>query len=239
MKKFVPLTVNDVNRETADTVSISFEIPQEHKEDFSFVPGQYLTLKTEINGEDVRRSYSISSGTNEDELRVAVKQIEGGLFSTFANTILQPGDELEVLPPLGRFTIETNPDNKKHYVLVAAGSGITPMMSMIKSVLTEEPNSEVSLIYGNRYFDTIIFREEIENLKDIYIGRFRPFHVLSGELNEIDLFQGRIDGEKVKKFFNTFLDFDSCSGVYLCGPEVMYQLIHLVHVWFPKSKMRR
>lgn len=221
--KFHTLTVKEVNRETLDTVSVCFDVPEELHNEYAFEHGQYLTLRKTLNDEDTRRSYSVCSGVDEGELCVAIKQVEGGLFSTFANTELASGDELEVMTPMGHFTTPLDPSNSKHYVLIAAGSGITPIMSIVKSVLSREPNSEVSLLYGNRKFDNIIFRDELEDLKDEFLGRMRVFHVLSGELNEIDLFAGRIDGPKVKKFFSTFLSVDRCDEVFICGPQPMIE----------------
>lgn len=223
--EFHQLKVSNIHRETQEAVTVKFHIPEHLKETYEFIPGQYLTLSATIDGNEVRRAYSISSGLDDQELRVAVKKINGGIFSSFVNDELKEGDSLGVLPPMGRFVAEMNPENKKSYVLVAVGSGITPMMSIMKSVLSREPNSEVTLIYGNRKFETIIFREEIENLKDTHLGRLRVFHTLSKEMNEIDLFCGRIDGEKMKTFFNTFLNIKECDGMYLCGPE---QMIHSV-----------
>lgn len=221
MPEFHNLKVKEVKKETADTVSVAFELENGQREAFAFKHGQYLTLRQILNNEDTRRSYSICSGVDDEELRVAIKQVDGGLFSNYANNELKAGDELQVMTPMGNFTSELHADNKKHYVLVAAGSGITPMMSIIKTVLAKEPNSEISLIYGNRYFKSIIFRDELEDLKDKFLGRLRIFHVLSGEMNEVDLFAGRIDSEKIRKFFSTFLSPQRCDEVFVCGPEPM------------------
>lgn len=221
MPEFHALRVSDVRKETEDTVSVAFDVPAELVSDYEFQQGQYLTLRREIKGEDTRRSYSICSGVGESELRVAIKHVEGGLFSTFANSELKTGDELQVMTPMGNFTSELNEANEKRYLLIAAGSGITPMLSIIKSVLTKEPNSRITLMYGNRYFKGIIFRDILEDLKDAYLGRLRVFHVLSGENNEIDLFAGRIDEEKIKGFCSTFINPAECDEVFICGPEPM------------------
>lgn len=223
MSIFHKLRVSRIQRETVDTVSVCFEVPDELSGEYQFQQGQYLTLRKTLNSEDTRRSYSVCSGVDEGELCVAIKQVDGGLFSTYANTEMKSGDELEVMTPMGKFTSKLEPDQKKHYVLIAAGSGITPIMSIIKSVLSREPGSEISLIYGNRKFDSIIFRDELEDLKDRFIGRFRIFHVLSGEQNEIDLFAGRIDGDKIRKFFTSFLNADRCDEVFICGPQPMIE----------------
>jgi ring-1,2-phenylacetyl-CoA epoxidase subunit PaaE len=222
MSRFNKLRVTEVKRETADTVSVSFDVPSDLRSEYAFRHGQYLTLKKDISGEDVRRSYSICSGPGED-LRVAVKEVEGGLFSGFANRELKAGDELEVMTPMGNFTAPIHPDKAKQYLLIAAGSGITPMMSIIKTVLNEEPDSELTLIYGNRFFHSIVFRDELEDLKDRHLGRLRIFHVLSGEANEVDLFAGRIDEEKLRRFFATFLKADSPDEVFICGPAPMIE----------------
>ena len=163
--KFHTLKVSDVRRETEDTVSIAFEMPQDLKSDYAFLSGQYLTLKAIIKGEDVRRSYSLCSAPHENEWRVAVKQVPEGKFSTFANNEVKAGDQLEVMTPTGNFKLQTDAGNQKSYVFFAAGSGITPILSMIKSVLENEPGSYITLIYGNKGFQSIIFREEIEALK--------------------------------------------------------------------------
>ena len=155
--KFHTLTIADIRKETEDTVSIAFEVPTDLKKEFTFQSGQYLTLRATVNGEDIRRSYSLSSSPFENEWRVAIKKIEGGKFSTFANEKLAVGHTLEVMNPAGNFHLNSSPDHKKSYVLVAAGSGITPIISIAKSVLNEEPNSDVTLFYGNKGFASIIF----------------------------------------------------------------------------------
>lgn len=221
MSRFFELKVEEVKRETEDTVSISFEVPESMKQDFEFVPGQYLTLRKIIENQDVRRSYSICTSPSEHDLRVAVKQVEGGLFSTFANTQLKEGEILEVMPPMGRFCPDINATNNKHYLLVSAGSGVTPVLSIAKTILEEEPNSTVSMIYGNKGFASIIFREELEGLKNTYMDKFRLFHVLSRENLGLDLYKGRITSEKIEEFGNSVIDYGSVSDVFICGPEEM------------------
>ncbi len=223
--KFHPLKVKEIRKETADCVSILFDVPNELAQEYQFKHGQYLTLRETIGGEDIRRSYSICSGVYDGELRVAVKKVEGGIFSSWANELLKEGDVLRVMTPMGAFTSEIEPEKKKKYLLVAAGSGITPVLSIAKTVLKSEPGSEVCLIYGNRWFNTIIFRDELEDLKDRYLGRFRVFHVLSGEPNEIPLFHGRIDGEKCEGFGKAFIDLKSIDQVFICGPEPMIRSV--------------
>jgi ring-1,2-phenylacetyl-CoA epoxidase subunit PaaE len=222
---FHTLKIENVRKETEDTVSISFEIPADLKHDYQFKPGQYLTLRTTINGEDLRRSYSLCSAPFENEWRVAIKQVEGGKFSSYANASLKAGDTLEVMTPTGSFTTELNPTNKKQYVLVAAGSGITPVLSLAKAILKEEPHSEVSLFYGNKGFASIIFREELEGLKNQYMDRLRLVHILSRESLGNPLQKGRIDAQKVKDLHKVFLQNQAIDAVFVCGPE---EIIHAV-----------
>lgn len=224
--KFHTLRVSDVRRETKDCVSIAFDVPEELKKDYSFKQGQYLTLRETIDGEDIRRSYSICSGTGDGELRVAIKEVKNGRFSSWANNHLKPGHTMQVMTPTGHFTSEINSQAKKNYLLIAAGSGITPVMSIARTVLQSEPQSEISLIFGNRLFNSIIFRDQLEDMKDRYIGRFRVFHVLSGEPNEVDLFSGRIDKAKLSKFASTFIDISTMDEIFICGPEPMIREVN-------------
>lgn len=218
--KFHALVVSDVRKETADSVSIAFSVPEDLKSNYQFKAGQYLTLRADVGGEDIRRSYSICSAEQEGELRVAIKKVENGQFSTWANESVIVGMEMQVMTPMGHFSPNVRGE-KRHYVLYAAGSGITPMLSIAKTVLNENANAEVSLVYGNRHFNGIIFRDEIEDLKDRNLGRLRVFHVLSGEPNDISLFYGRIDTEKVAGFTKLFLPIDGVDEVFVCGPESM------------------
>lgn len=218
---FHSLVINDVKKETEDTVSIAFEVPVELISNYKFDSGQYLTLRADINGEDVRRSYSLCSSPFENELRVAVKQVPEGVFSTYANKELKAGMTLDVMTPAGNFLLKTNPTNSKSYVLFASGSGITPILSITKSALEEEPNSDVTLFYGNKGFASIIFREEIETLKNQYMDRLRIVHVLSRESLGNSLQKGRIDKNKVNELFDAFLKGVEVDAVYVCGPEVM------------------
>lgn len=219
--KFHTLKISDVRRETEDTVSIAFEVPVELKGDYSFHAGQYLTLRTDINGEDIRRSYSLSSAPFESELRVAIKKIENGKFSTFANEKMAVGQPLEVMTPSGNFYVHANLANRKSYVLFAAGSGITPIISIAKSILLIEPKSSVTLFYGNKNFASIIFREEIEALKNKYMNRFRVVHILSRESLGNAIQKGRIDTEKIEKLHKAFLLNTEIDEVFVCGPESM------------------
>ncbi len=219
--KFHSLKVADIRRETEDTVSISFEVPEELKADYHYFPGQYLTFKKVINEDEVRRSYSLCSAPYENELRVAVKQVKDGLFSTFANSELKKGDFLDVMTPTGQFSLKTDVSNEKSYVFFAAGSGVTPVLAMIKSVLEEEPSSNVTFFYGNKGFASIIFREQIEALKNYFLDRIRVVHVLSRESLGNKIQKGRIDSEKCEALYDAFLKDSEISGVYVCGPEQM------------------
>jgi ring-1,2-phenylacetyl-CoA epoxidase subunit PaaE len=219
--RFHPLRVKDVRKETEDTVSISFEIPRELSSNYSYSSGQYLTLRSVINGSDVRRSYSLCSSPFENEWRVAVKKVENGVFSTFANELLNVGDTLDVMTPTGNFVIHTNPLSSRNIVLFASGSGITPVFSIAKSILKEEPNSSVTLFYGNKNFNSIIFREELEAWKNLYMERFRIIHVLSRESLGNEIQKGRINKDKSDKLFQAFLKNEEIDAVYICGPEEM------------------
>ncbi len=221
MPKFHRLKVRDIRPETPECVSVSFDVPLALQPEYEFLPGQHLTLKTELDGKEIRRSYSICASPSENELRVAVKQVADGAFSSFAKEKLAVGDELDVMTPMGHFTLETAPQNKKHYVAFAAGSGITPVISMLKSVLRNEPASHFTLFYGNRTTESIIFRDEIENLKNQYLTRLSVHHVLSQEDLGADLFFGRIDGEKSKVFCTRLIDVSDVDAFFLCGPEPM------------------
>lgn len=221
---FHPLTVKDCRRETDDTVSIAFDVPPDLAERFRFVQGQYLTLKTVIAGEEVRRSYSICSGVDEGELRVAVKRVEGGLFSGYAATALGPGTSLDVMTPMGRFHVPLAPDEARSYLAVAAGSGITPVMSILKTVLAREPKSRVLLVYGNRSVSSIIFREELEDLKNRFLDRLSVHHVLSREPDEAGLLGGRIGAGLVRDLIDgRFLDPGLVDAGFLCGPQAMVE----------------
>lgn len=218
---FYPLTIKDIRQETKDCVSVAFDIPAHLQEQFKFMPGQYLTFKHKHDGEEMRRSYSICSAPHENEVRVAIKKVEGGLFSTFANEKLSVGQVLETMAPMGNFVCETQANNKKNYVAFAAGSGITPMMSIIKTVLHNEPNSQFTLVYGNQSFQSIVFREEIEALKNKFLTRFTVIHILSRERLESDLNFGRIDDKKCDALSENLLSIDAIDQIFICGPEPM------------------
>ncbi|MGZ3852913.1 MAG: 1,2-phenylacetyl-CoA epoxidase subunit PaaE [Flavisolibacter sp.] len=221
MIHFHSLRVRKVEKETDDCVSIEFDVPEELKETFRFKQGQNLTIKKAFNGEEVRRNYSICTSPLENKLKMAVKKADGGLFSTWANEELKAGDYLEVLPPTGKFYTKVDPSQKKSYVAFAAGSGITPIISIIKTTLRTEPDSEFTLVYGNRTKNSIIFKEEIESLKDKFIDRFRVYHILSRELTEAEINNGRIDVAKLELLFNKVIDMQRSDEFFVCGPEEM------------------
>lgn len=217
---FAKVAVKEIKKETNECVSVTFEIPQNLIHQFSYKQGQHLTLRTFINGEEVRRSYSLCSSPLENEWRIAIKKTEGGLFSTFANDVLQPGDELDVMPPMGKFFTEIHAANKKHYAAIAAGSGITPVISIIKTVLATEQHSSFTLLYGNKNRNSVIFREKLEALKNKYISRFRIIHVLSREMTDAPINHGRIDAEKCKQVFGKLISLGA-DEYFICGPEAM------------------
>jgi ring-1,2-phenylacetyl-CoA epoxidase subunit PaaE len=226
--KFYPLTVKDVRKETSDCVSVSFEVPETIAREFEFIQGQYLTLKSDVLGDDIRRSYSICSSPDEGELRVAIKQVEDGKFSTFANKVLKKNDILEVMPPLGHFFTPLNPGQSKSYVFFAAGSGITPVISNIKTILHKEQDSNCTLLYGNQKISTIIFKEEIEAIKNKNLGRFQVFNILSKEYTESDLLNGRLDAKKLDRFLDLIPSIKSADEFFACGPTEMIEDIQKV-----------
>ncbi len=198
--QFHRLTISDIRRETPDSVSLAFAIPASLGEAYRFAPGQHITLKRVIGGEEVRRSYSICSGLDEGELRVAVKKQEGGVFSGFAQEGFKPGDHIEVMTPSGHFTAPLDHAAARTYLGIAAGSGITPLLSIIKTVLAREPKSRFFLLYGNRTTQSIMFRAALEELKDRFLDRFSVTHVLSREAQDVPVLSGRIDAEKIALF---------------------------------------
>ncbi|WP_213290351.1 1,2-phenylacetyl-CoA epoxidase subunit PaaE [Bradyrhizobium sp. sGM-13] len=223
--RFHRLAVNDLRREAADAVSMTFAIPKELEGDYSFAPGQYLTLRTTMDGEEVRRSYSICSGPDDGELRIAVKKVDGGAFSNWAADELKAGDELEVMTPTGRFGVAPAPDEARVYVGFAAGSGITPILSIVKGVLAREPNSRFFLFYGNRTTSNMLFLEELEELKDRFMQRLSLFHVISGEDQDIPILHGRLDGAKVRVLLRSLVPASSVDHVFICGPMGMSEEI--------------
>jgi ring-1,2-phenylacetyl-CoA epoxidase subunit PaaE len=219
--RFHRLSVDDLRRESPDAVSLTFAIPKELADDYSFNPGQYLTLRTTMDGEEVRRSYSICSGPDDGELRIAVKKVDGGAFSSWAADDLKTGDELDVMTPTGRFGVAHAADQARVYVGFAAGSGITPILSIVKGVLAREPDSRFFLFYGNRSTSGMMFLETLEELKDRFMQRFSLFHVISGEEQDIPILHGRLDGEKVRVLLRSLVPAASVDHVFICGPAGM------------------
>ncbi len=218
---FHALKVKDVRRETAECVSLAFDVPPELAGRFRYTQGQYLNLRKRLDGEELRRSYSICSSPDEDELRVAVKHVPEGKFSTWANGTLEPGDTIEVMPPEGRFFVPLAPGNAKHYVAFAGGSGITPVISLIKTTLAREPRSRFTLVYANRSLDTVIFNEGLEDLKDRYLARFALYHVFSRDPQEVELFNGRLDRARLARFLDLLIPVATIDEAFVCGPDGM------------------
>jgi ring-1,2-phenylacetyl-CoA epoxidase subunit PaaE len=217
---FHPLAIKNMQKETTDSVSITFDIPEKLKKEFTFKQGQNITLKKIIDGEEVRRSYSICSSPLDNELRVGIKEAVNGLFSTYANTQLNVGDILDVMPPSGKFYTELNSSNKKSYVAFAAGSGITPILSIIKATLTIEPQSSFILVFANKNHVSIMFKDELEALKDKYINRLSLYFILTRERMETEIFYGRINEEKCTQLAN-LISYNSVDEFFICGPEEM------------------
>ena len=223
MSKYHHLLVTDVQRLTADSVVIEFGIPEDLADTFAFRAGQYLGVRVDIDGEDVRRSYSICSEPSEGVLRIGVKHVPGGKFSTYANEVIKAGDTLQVLPPQGKFTHACDPSRPSGYVFFAAGSGITPVISLIKDILRNEPLAQVVLFFGNRTTDSIMFREEIEALKNIYLTRLSVHYILSKERQNAAFYNGRIDAEKCDIFSKVFFIPAKVGQFFICGPEEMIE----------------
>jgi|SRR5690554_19148 len=224
-QKFYTIKVKEVQKTTTDATVVSFDVPEELREKFNYRQGQHLTLKKEINGESLRRSYSLCSSPLDREWKVAVKQIEDGRFSTYVNTELKAGDELEIMPPHGRFFCEIEKKKNKRYVAFAAGSGITPILSIVKTHLKEEENSSFSLFYQNRSVQSIMLREEVEGLKNSHLGRFELYHLLTQEERDVPLFNGRLNEEKLKEINDKIMNFSTIDEFFLCGPSEMIFMI--------------
>jgi ring-1,2-phenylacetyl-CoA epoxidase subunit PaaE len=217
MAKFTPLTVTNIHKTIRDAVVVSLDAP----EGFGFIQGQYLTFRHDFEGEELRRSYSICAGLDDGILQVGIKKVAGGAFSTWANEQLQVGDTLEALPPMGRFHTPLEADAARHYLGFAGGSGITPVLSILRSVLSREPHSRFTLVYANRAVNSIMFRAELEDLKNSYMGRVNVIHVLEDDAQDIELFTGRVDEDKCARLFASWIDIASVDTAFICGPEPM------------------
>jgi len=223
--QFHPLRVAQVRPETADTISIAFDVPPPLRDAYHFTQGQFLTLRAPVDGQDVRRSYSICCAVQDyeerGELRVAVKLVEDGLFSGHLHDSVAAGQTIDVMTPDGRFYVPLEADASRHYVAFAAGSGITPVLSLVRTTLAREPASRFTLVYGNRSVDSIIFSEALEDLKNQYLSRFTLYHVLSRQPQEVDLLHGRLDRARVATFLDTLIPPDSIDAAFVCGPASM------------------
>ncbi|NVK03028.1 MAG: phenylacetate-CoA oxygenase/reductase subunit PaaK [Oceanospirillaceae bacterium] len=225
MSHFHNLSIADRRKETRDSVSIAFAIPAELRENYRFHQGQNLTLKAEINGEEVRRSYSICSGVDDGELRVAIKRVVGGVFSNYANDQLHVGTSIEVMEPTGHFYIEIDPERQGNYLMVAAGSGITPILSQVKTILAQEPKSNITLLYGNRATGSTMFKDQLEDLKNAHMGRLNLIFVFSREQQDIDLYNGHIDAQKCQALFSRWIDVQNLTAAFICGPQQMTETV--------------
>jgi ring-1,2-phenylacetyl-CoA epoxidase subunit PaaE len=219
MPDFHTLNVVDVFRTIRDAVVVTLQ--PTNNADFSFIQGQYLTFRREFDGAELRRSYSICSGVHENLLRVGIKKVDGGAFSTWANEQLAPGDSLESMKPMGNFHIPIKEYQQRHYLGFAGGSGITPVLSILKTILFAEPLSSFTLVYANRAVNTIMFREELEDLKNQHMGRLSIVHVLESSSEATDLFSGRVDTDKCAALFSEWINIKSVDSSFICGPEPM------------------
>jgi len=239
--RFHDLTIKRVSPEAAGSVAITFDIPAGEREHFAFQPGQFLTLRMQLNGQDIRRTYSISSPRSRlasvGELEIGIRPVEGGVFSNWAAQSLKAGDRLAVMPPDGRFTIKKQ--RAIHRVGFAAGSGITPILSIAASTLEEQPESKFTLVYGNRRMSSVMFNEALQDLKDRYPNRLTLIHILSRQAQEVDLLQGRIDGDKVRAIIKALLPVGSMDEVFICGPEAMIEATEkaLIDAGVPENRV--
>ena len=238
---FHELSIKKVSPEAAGSVAITFDIPAHARQSFHFEPGQFLTLRAAVKGQDVRRNYSISSPrsrlTKNGELEIGIRPVEGGLFSNWASTELKEGDTIRVMPPEGRFTIKK--PRAIHRVGFAAGSGITPILSIAATTLEEQLESKFTLVYGNRRMSSVMFNESLQDLKDRFPDRFTMIHVLSQQAQEVDLLQGRIDGAKIKSIVDALLPVKSMDEVFICGPEAMIEVTEktLIDLGVPANRV--
>ena len=224
--KYYPLTISHIQQETDTAVCLSFDVPANLRDEFQFIQGQYLTLRTRIEGEEVVRSYSICSGIDDAQLKVGIKQVEGGVFSSYANQSLAVGDTIEVAGPQGNFHTPLDADQAKHYMCICAGSGITPVLSIVKSILSREPKSQVTLLYGNRNSNTVMFKEDLGFLKNRYLERFKWLNILSAEEQDAEVLFGRLDNKKGGELqAKRLIHIPSTDEFFLCGPESMISAV--------------
>jgi len=225
MNKFYSLTLREVRPETKNAVSLAFDLPEDLADKFSYTQGQHLIVRTKLDGEEVRRSYSICTSVNDHQLRIAVKKVPGGRFSTFANEQLKPGETLEVMPPQGHFSINLDSGREGNYLAVAAGSGITPILSIVKTTLEAEPKSEVTLFYGNQANSSTMFRDELQDLKNGYMARLNLVYIFTREEQDIDLYNGRIDHDKCDALFDHWINAKELTAAFICGPQLMTETV--------------
>ena len=218
---FHPLKVRAIEPDTAEAVIVSFDVPPELRATFGFTQGQYLTLRSTVDGQDLRRSYSICAGVDDGELRVGVRKVKGGVFSHWINAHLQAGDTLQVMAPQGRFFVPLDPMAKRHHLGIAGGSGITPILSIMKTVLRREPLSRFTLIYGNRSLQSTMFKEELEDLKNRYLTRLVLHHVFSDEASDSPLNRGLMNRAKLAEFLAQVVPAARIAHAYICGPFQM------------------
>ncbi len=221
MARFHDLTVTDVHKTIRDAVVVTLQPVNGAAEEFDFTQGQYLTFRQEFDGEELRRSYSICAGKDDGILQVGIKRVDGGAFSTWANEELAVGDTLQAMPPMGGFFTALDADADKQYLGFAGGSGVTPVLSILKTTLAREPKSRFTLVYANRGVNSIMFREELEDLKNLYMGRLNIIHILESDAQDIDLFTGLVTQEKCAELFKHWIDIKSVDTAFICGPEPM------------------
>lgn len=234
--EFKNLRIKAIERSTEDSVVLEFDVPEELRQDYEYVQGQYLTLKAEINGEEVRRSYSLCSSPVDHIWRVAVKQVDNGRFSTYANTVLKAGDSLDVMTPMGNFYVESHSAQAKNYVAFAAGSGITPICSIIKTHLEKEPDSTFKLFYVNKNVRSIMLKEEIEALKNVYLERFELYHFLTRESRNSELLNGRLNEEKLETIFQKIVRKEVTDHYFICGPT---EMIFMIKDWLAEKGVEK
>ena len=225
MSHFHSLKISKLVHDTRDAIRVSFDIPGELRQIFHYQPGQHLTLRAIIDGEELRRSYSICSAVQDDELCIAIKKVPGGVFSGWAHDTFVRGMTLQVMPPAGSFHLPLSPDHHRHYLAFAAGSGITPIFSVIKSTLLAEPRSRFTLVYGNRASSTVMMRDLLADLKDQFLDRLSVVHVMSREKQDIELFNGRIDADKCRALLAQWIPLDDIDHVFICGPQQMMEQV--------------
>ncbi len=221
MARFHDLEVTDIHKTIRDAVVVTLRPVNGSAEAFDFTQGQYLTFRRDFDGEELRRSYSICAGKDEGILQVGIKRVDGGAFSTWANTDLKVGDTVQAMPPMGSFHTAIDPSAEKQYLGFAGGSGITPVLSILKTTLAQEPHSRFTLVYANKGVNTIMFREELEDLKNLYMGRLNVIHILETDAQEIELFTGLVTQEKCAELFAHWIDIQNVDTAFICGPEPM------------------